>query len=170
MNRTDFLKRAEWTVAVLLSAMAIVLLAVRASHAGALWRDECAVVQLAQMPSISEVLRNFQHEAFPPLFPLIVRLYATVFGASDLAFRIFGFVVGCSLISAFWINARLIRGDVPLLALALTSLNTTFLVWGITIRGYGLGSALIWSKDGIVYGVAGTLTESEILSVANSLH
>jgi hypothetical protein len=33
----------------------------------------------------------------------------------------------------------------------------------------GLGSALIWSKDGIVYGVAGTLTESEILAVANSL-
>jgi hypothetical protein len=34
----------------------------------------------------------------------------------------------------------------------------------------GLGSALIWTKDGIVYGVAGTLTESEILAVANSLH
>jgi hypothetical protein len=34
----------------------------------------------------------------------------------------------------------------------------------------GLGSALIWSKDGIVYGVAGTLTESQILAVANSLH
>jgi hypothetical protein len=33
----------------------------------------------------------------------------------------------------------------------------------------GLGSAVIWSKDGMVYGVAGTLTESEILAVANSL-
>jgi len=34
----------------------------------------------------------------------------------------------------------------------------------------GLGSAVIWSKDGIVFGVAGTLTEAEILAVANSLH
>jgi len=34
----------------------------------------------------------------------------------------------------------------------------------------GLGSALIWQKDGIVYGVAGTLTESQVLAVANSLH
>ena len=34
----------------------------------------------------------------------------------------------------------------------------------------GLGSALIWSKDGVVYGVAVTLTESQILAVANSLH
>jgi hypothetical protein len=33
----------------------------------------------------------------------------------------------------------------------------------------GLGSAVIWSKDGMVFGVAGTLTEAEILAVANSL-
>src|SRR5438105_10954306 len=34
----------------------------------------------------------------------------------------------------------------------------------------GLGSAVIWQKDGVVYGVAGTLSESEIMTVANSLH
>jgi len=34
----------------------------------------------------------------------------------------------------------------------------------------GLGSAVIWQKDGIVYGVAGTLTEQQVLAVANSLH
>ena len=34
----------------------------------------------------------------------------------------------------------------------------------------GLGSAVIWQKDGIVYGVAGTLTEEQVLAVANSLH
>ena len=34
----------------------------------------------------------------------------------------------------------------------------------------GLGSAVIWAKDGIVYGVAGTLSEAEIMAVANSLH
>jgi hypothetical protein len=33
----------------------------------------------------------------------------------------------------------------------------------------GLGSAVIWSKDGLVFGVAGTLSEAEILKVANSL-
>lgn len=33
----------------------------------------------------------------------------------------------------------------------------------------GLGSAVIWEKDGIVYGVAGTLTEAELMAVANSL-
>ena len=34
----------------------------------------------------------------------------------------------------------------------------------------GLGSAVIWQKDGIIYGVAGTLTEQQVLAVANSLH
>jgi hypothetical protein len=33
----------------------------------------------------------------------------------------------------------------------------------------GLGSAVIWQKEGIVYGVAGTLTEQQVLAVANSL-
>lgn len=34
----------------------------------------------------------------------------------------------------------------------------------------GLGSAVIWQKGGIVYGVAGTLSEAQIMAVANSLH
>src|ERR1700720_3767889 len=123
--------------------MILFLLLIRVTHAGGLWRDECAVVQLAGMPSVSDVLRNFQHEAFPPLFPLIVRIYTMVFGTSDTVLRIFGFCVGCLLISAFWINSRLFRSDVPLVGLGLMSLNTTFFVWGTTMRGYGLGSALI---------------------------
>lgn len=130
--------------------MILFLLAVRAMHAGALWRDECAVVQLAGMPSIFDVLRNFQHEAFPPLFPLIVRIYTIVFGSSDTVYHIFGFCVGCLLVSAFWINSRLFRIDVPLVGLGLMSLNTTLFVWGTTIRGYGLGSALIVLMFGCV--------------------
>ena len=34
----------------------------------------------------------------------------------------------------------------------------------------GLGSGVIWEKDGVVYGVAGALPESQILAIANSLH
>src|SRR6266545_5161727 len=41
---TNFFRRAEWIVAALLSAMAVFLLIVRVTHAGPLWRDECAVV------------------------------------------------------------------------------------------------------------------------------
>lgn len=153
MNQIDLLKRAEWIVAILLSAAAIVLLAIETTHAGGLWRDECAVTQLAQMPSVSDILHNFQHEAFPPFFPLIVRGYMFIFGSTDIALRTFGFVVGSSLILALWINARLLRRDVPLIGLALIVLNTTFFVWGTTIRGYGLGSTMIVLIFGCVAGL-----------------
>jgi hypothetical protein len=33
----------------------------------------------------------------------------------------------------------------------------------------GLGSAVVWVKDGVVYAVGGTLTESQVLQVANAL-
>jgi hypothetical protein len=33
----------------------------------------------------------------------------------------------------------------------------------------GLGSGVIWEKDGVVYGVAGALPESQVLAIANSL-
>ena len=142
-KKSDLVATAEWVLGVLLTAIIVSLLLVRAFHAGGLWRDESAVVQLARMPSVSDILRNFQHEAFPPLFPLLVRGYTTLFGSSDTVLRIFGFCVGSLLVGAFWINSRLFRSGVPLVGLGLLSLNTTFLVWGTTIRGYGLGSALI---------------------------
>jgi Putative zinc-finger len=34
----------------------------------------------------------------------------------------------------------------------------------------GLGGGIIWVKNGMVYGVAGALSESDLLDVANSLH
>ncbi|HEY6070964.1 MAG TPA: hypothetical protein VIU85_06285, partial [Chthoniobacterales bacterium] len=119
MNRPDFLKRAEWIVAVLLSAMSIFLLVVRITHAGALWRDEVAVVNLARMPSITDIAQNFQHEAFPVPFPVFVRAYTNLFGTSDRALRAFGFLAGIAVIVAIWLSARLVGRGPPLVALAL---------------------------------------------------
>ena len=143
----------ERVVAVSLTLTILSLLVVRVLHAGALWRDESAVVQLAEMPSTAHILRNFQHEAFPPLFPIIVRIYTELFGSSDTVMRTFGFCAGSVLLGAFWVNSRLFRGGVPLVSLGLLSLNTTFYVWGTTIRGYGLGSALAV----LTFGCVGSL-------------
>jgi len=161
---TKFLKHAEWVIALFLSATIIFLLIVRVTHAGGLWRDECAVVQLAGMSASSDIFHNFQHEAFPPLFPLIVRAYTILFGSSDFALRIFGLCVGCLLVASFWINARSLRNDVPLIALPLISLNTTFFVWGTTIRGYGLGSAMIVLIFGCICALLFTVNRQSIVA------
>jgi hypothetical protein len=141
--RVNLIKRAEWILAVALSLTVLFLLVVRATHAGPPWRDECAALNLAQMPTFADVARNFQHEAFPLLFPVTVRGYTAVFGSSDNSVRSFGFVVGVLFVFVAWFNSRAARTDPPLLLFGLFGLNATFLTWGTTLRGYGLGSVLI---------------------------
>lgn len=34
----------------------------------------------------------------------------------------------------------------------------------------GMGSVVVWVKDGIIHGVGGTLPESQVIDIANSLH
>lgn len=144
------LKRAEWTTAILLTVVVLVLLIVRANNAGALWRDECASVQLGEMPTLSDIFRNFQRESFPAVFPLTVRSYTAVFGTSDTAFRAFGVAVGAMMLIVIWLNAHLLTDSPPLVSLALLGLNTTFLIWGTTVRGYGIGSVAILLAFGMI--------------------
>jgi len=163
---TNFLKRAEWIVAGFLSATVVFLLVVRLTHAGALWRDECAIVNLARMPGVTEIAQNFQHEAFPLPFPILVRFYTDVFGTSDVALRSFGFLAGVAVLSAIWITARLIGRGPPLIALALLGLNTTFLFWATTVRGYGLGSVFIILAFGLIATLLSELPRSRVISAA----
>lgn len=146
----DVLTWLERAAALALTVAVVLLLLTRTQHAGALWRDECAAVQLAQMPTLSELFANFQRESFPALFPLTIRGFAAVFGSSDGGFRIFGFLVGLSMVGAFWLNACRLTNGPPLLGLALLGLNTTFLCWGTGMRGYGIGSAAIVLTFGLV--------------------
>ena len=141
--KIDILKAVELVVCILLSAVVIVLLIIRATHAGALWRDEAATLQLAQLPTLGDVAANFQHEAFPLPFPLLIRTYVALFGASDASLRWFGFVIGAAMVAVAWFNSRAINDRGPILFLALFGLNATFLVWGTSLRGYGLGCVLL---------------------------
>jgi hypothetical protein len=141
--KRDLVKSLEFGAAILLSAMMIFFLAVRATHAGALWRDEAAMLQLAQMPTVGEITANFQHEAFPIPFPLLIRGYTTVFGSSDAALRWFGFAVGIGIIAAAWFNSRALGDHGPLIFLVLFGLNATFLIFGTSLRGYGLGCVFL---------------------------
>lgn len=137
------LRKAEWVVAVLLTVVVLSLLTVRAFHAGGLWRDECAVVQLARMPTFTDIFHNFQHEAFPLFFFAIIRGYSNVFGTSDTAFRVFGLSVGALIIAALWFNAWQLGRAPPLLALVLLGLNSSVLTFATSVRGYGLGMLFV---------------------------
>ncbi|MES1241928.1 MAG: glycosyltransferase family 39 protein [Acidobacteriota bacterium] len=128
--------------AVFLTFLAAGLHVYRFLHAGALWRDEAAAVQLATLPTLGEVFERFPHEAFPMLFPLALRVWVMVTGGSDLALRLLGLIAGLSILGALWLNARQ-AGTVPLVSVALLGFHPFFLVYGDSVRGYGLGTLAI---------------------------
>ena len=137
------LKRAEWTIAILVSATVLFVFFIRATHAGGLWRDECDSLELARLPTFADVFHNLRFTSFPILFPTTIRLFTNLFGTSDAALRAFGFLIGVAFLFVAWLNARTIRRHVPLVLPALIGLNLTFLTDGTWIRGYGLGSTLL---------------------------
>jgi hypothetical protein len=141
--------RWEWAAAVFLTAGVAALHVVRLLHAGGLWRDEAGAARLAMMPTLSEIFGLFQHEAFPLLFPVTIRTYMAVIGGGDAALRAFGLAVGLIIAGLLWLNARTAR-TVPLLSLALLGLDVPFLIYGDSLRGYGLGSALILLTYGLL--------------------
>lgn len=135
-------QRAEQAAALLLTALAAVLHLLRLQHAGPLWRDEAGAAQLAALPTWREIYEAFPHEAFPLLFPGILRTWTALWGDSDLAFRVFGLLVGLAILAALWWNARL-AGALPLASIVLIQLHPAFPLYGDSIRGYGLGTLCI---------------------------
>ena len=141
--RSPTIRRIEFSAAILLSFVALLLLIIRATHAGALWRDECDTVATATLPTFSELFHLFQLDSFPLPLIFALRGYSAVIGSSDVAWRLFGLLTGIGLLVVGWWSARCLRCDVPLVFLTLAALHPTFLTWGTTVRGYGPGSVLI---------------------------
>jgi hypothetical protein len=137
------LPRLEWAAAALLGALAVWVHGQRLAHAGGLWRDEAAAVRLATLPSLRAVWRLFPHEAFPLAVPLAIRSFARIAGDGDAALRIFGMLVGIAIAAALWVSARAAGDTLPLLSLALLAGNAPFVVFGDSLRGYGLGSLCV---------------------------
>jgi hypothetical protein len=135
------LQRAEWATALLITLFAVGLHGLRLVHAGPLWRDEASAFHVATAPTLGEVVAT--HESFPPPFFFVVRGWVAVLGGSDRSLRLFGLLVGLGLLAVLWWTARRTGGTVPLVALSLVAVNPSFLLYGDSLRGYGLGSLAI---------------------------
>ncbi len=135
------LQRWEWAAALLITLFAVGLHGLRLVHAGPLWRDEASALQVATAPTLGEVVAT--HESFPPPFFFLVRGWVAVLGGSDPSLRAFGLLVGLGLLAALWWTVRRVGGTVPLVALALVAVNPSFLLYGDSLRGYGLGTLAV---------------------------
>jgi len=147
---SNIARRFEVFTGIAISLIVLLLVGFRLTNAGALWRDECAIVQLARMPDVGSIFANFSHEAFPPPFSLLIRGWTNCFGYSDAALRCYGFAVAVLLTGGLWVVFRNLGAGVPLLSLAWVGLSATFLVWGTSVRGYGIGTFFIVLVFGLI--------------------
>ncbi|HVT58819.1 MAG TPA: hypothetical protein VHR45_10505 [Thermoanaerobaculia bacterium] len=139
-RRPGWIGRLEWALAGLAGAIALGLHLVRCFHAGGLWRDEAAAVALARLPTFTEVWHSFQHEAFPLLVPALLRAFTALAGDGDGALRVLGLAVGLGVLAAFAASSWLTARTPPLAGWALLGINAPLLVFGDSLRGYGLGT------------------------------
>jgi hypothetical protein len=131
--------RIELLLAVLASLAAAGLHFVFLAHAGGFWRDEVNTLNLAASNSLGAMA----NDSFPILMPLLVRGWLALGGGgSDISLRCLGVVIGVGLLASFWLVAWEAKRSVPILSLALCGLNSTIIVYGDSLRAFGLGSLM----------------------------
>ena len=132
-----FLLQPEWIVAFIMTAAAAALHFYYWRHIGGLWRDEVNEVSISGRHSFAEMAKD----SFPVFTPMTLHAWvAAGLGTSDLGLRAFGLLVSLAILAALWISSWKIRSAPPLLGLALFGLNSSLIVFGDSIRPYGLGS------------------------------
>jgi hypothetical protein len=133
-------QRHQKMAAVVFTLAIIVLHGSFLLHAGAFWRDEVNVINLAHAHSLSAMAQD----SFPVLLPVLIKCWSAVgLAGTDFSLRILGVLSGLFLVAALWMACQATHRPAPLLSLALLGLNGTAIFWGDSLRAFGLGSALI---------------------------
>src|SRR5262245_5499017 len=145
-------RRASLVLAALLCLVLAALQLEYRRHAGPLWRDEVSAVNLTTLPSLGEVLDNAHFESFPVVWASLLHAWmAAGLGASDPDVRRFGVLVGLATLVALWWTARQLGLDPPLVGLLLFGMSPTAIIYGDSVRGYGLATLTIVACVGAVW-------------------
>ena len=136
------MKRLEFAIAILLTAVSIAAHLVFFFHAGPLWRDEISSLALATKPALSEFWAALKFDPFPAGYFLLLRAWHALFGDGDVALRALGLVIGLALLGSLWLASYHIDRSAPLWPLVLFAFSPLALEVGDSLRPYGLG--LVW--------------------------
>ena len=145
-----WIRPAEWVIAGLLTALALGLHILFFRNVGGIWRDEVNSLSFATMP-LADAFHNLRYDSFPLLTTIVLRAWVHVAGASDLALRIYGLLVGTLFLAAIWFTGRQLGPGPPLIPLALVGLNPWVVRTTDAIRPYGWGLVLIVATLGCVW-------------------
>ncbi len=127
-----------WLVALLVAALAAGLHFYFLSHAGGFWRDEVNLLNLSSRSSLGEM----QKDSFPLLMPLLIHGWLGL-GLGEVSLRWLGLAIGLGILAALGLASWKMNHTPPLLGLALFGLNSTLIIFGDSLRAYGLGCLFI---------------------------
>lgn len=140
MKSAKALGLADWILAGLITIAAVALNVKFWVHIGGLWRDEVNLVNLSSHHSIAEMA----NDSFPVLMPLLIHVWRAIgLGNTDLDLRLLGLLIGAGVLITLWISMWKVHRRPPLFGLALFALNSSLIVFGDSLRAYGLGSIFV---------------------------
>ena len=147
MRRHATLQRVALFTALTITLIIAALHLQLRTYAGGLWRDEAMLVHYAHLDSV----RNLTQDSFPVLMATVIYLWQKVFGGSDVSLRWLGALIGLGVIGTLWATVWNARRSPALVGLALLGLNSIIIIYGDSVRAYGLGSLLIVLLAGVMW-------------------
>ena len=109
-----------------------------------LWADEVAIALNVRLRSFSALFRHLDFEQTMPV-PLleIVKSNVMLFGASEYAFRLPLFIVGCVTLIAIWFVFRHFFGvRVALISVAMAAISRPLIYYSSELKQYGLDALI----------------------------
>lgn len=144
-------------------AVAVALHVVRCAHAGGLWRDEVAALEVARAPTWAELWSGMSHEILPVLPLALFRVFGN---ASDQGLRVLGCVVGLLALAALAWSARAAGVRRPLVGLLLLGTSVVVVGSGDSIRHYGISMVFVALLVGATWRVVESATPGRIATLA----
>jgi hypothetical protein len=137
-NHNKRIQKFELYLGLLVTAVLLLYQFRFMQSAGGLWRDEISSLTVATQPSLGKVWQSLPWHPIPLAPHMALRSWSFLFGSSMESLRMYGFLVGVSLVATLWFCSRLLGRSVPLLALALLMLNPLTIQISASVRPFGL--------------------------------
>lgn len=137
-----------------------------AFHSGTLCGDECCAVNLAKM-KVPEMCHWLLYDSYPIGWPMLMKVFCSVFGYSDFSIRLLGLIVQCLMLGAVAYYHRSFK-IFPKVTFCCFLLLPAVINHTSSARAWGLGIATLiffyttfrlWMRgDGVQYFLASILT------------
>ena len=147
LKRLFYIKKAPWSerhfyLVLIIGAVLAALVSLAIGLQQSVWFDEAYSIFLAKQP-VAELIHLTSIDGHPPLYYLLLKAWATVFGFSELALRSLSVIMmGGVIVVAGLLTKRLFGVRAALLTLPLLVAAPFMLRYGFEIRMYALAALI----------------------------